>query len=455
MGNGNIILNIQDITHHKEMEERYHAFFEQAEEAILLRDAKTGTLLDFNRRAHEMLGYSRVEFAHLSATDIRADETPSGIRKHTDRILQTGADVFDAQHRRKNGDILNVRVNCRVLRIGGRQVLQLVVRDITDRQALIESQGRFRTIIDQSPISMAIVGLDGTIEYINRKAVETFGYTHEDIPNMERWWALAYPDRKYRDHVVATWTGLVENALTQNHEIEGREYRVTCKDGTAKIVLIFGVPIANKVFVMFEDITARKDAEDTFRNLAEQSPNMIFINQGGRVVYANTRCEEIMGYSRQELCSPDFSFMRLVAPEYHVQTGEYFQKHADGGEVPAYEYVIVSKAGVRIPAIVSTKLIKHQGRPAILGIVTDLTDLKYAKASLRESAAKLREQKKALEEKNAALKEILAQIEAEKMGIRQQVTTNVEKLVLPVLHKMARNASLSDPPLGGYRLASV
>jgi hypothetical protein len=55
--------------------------------------------------------------------------------------------------------------------------------------------------------------------------------------------------------------GLVEKAIAENREIEAREYRVACKDGSVKVMSIFGVPVAEKVFVMFDDITARKRAE--------------------------------------------------------------------------------------------------------------------------------------------------------------------------------------------------
>lgn len=137
--------------------------------------------------------------------------------------------------------------------------------DVTERvaaeQALRESEERFRRIIEQSPISMAIVNLNGTIEFVNRKAIETFGYLPEDIPDMEAWWTKAYPDATYRAVTVAQWMELVGVAIAENREIEAREYQVTCKDGAVKTMSIFGVPVADKVFVMFDDITDRKRAE--------------------------------------------------------------------------------------------------------------------------------------------------------------------------------------------------
>ena len=156
-----------------------------------------------------------------------------------------------------------------------RRPLRLIgtVQDITDRkrveQALRESESLLRRIIEESPISMAIVSMDGIIEYINRRAIETFGYLPEDIPNMDRWWVQAYPDAAYRAEVVAQWMGLVGKAIAQNREIERREYRTTCKDGTRKTMIIFGVPVSGKVFVMFEDITERKREEDFLRRSTE------------------------------------------------------------------------------------------------------------------------------------------------------------------------------------------
>jgi len=113
-------------------------------------------------------------------------------------------------------------------------------------------------IIEQSPMSMAIVGMDGKIEYINRRAIETFGYSPEDIPTMDDWWRRAYPDKQYRREVIDRWMGHVRLALFENNEIKGSEYRVTCKDGKVKTIFIFGVPVATKVFVMFNDVSAYK-----------------------------------------------------------------------------------------------------------------------------------------------------------------------------------------------------
>jgi len=134
-----------------------------------------------------------------------------------------------------------------------------------------------------------------------------------------------------------------------------------------------------------------QDFEPDFRNFTEQSPNMIFINQGGKVVYANKKCEEIMGYTREEFSSPDFSYMDLVAPESVDLVRTNFQRHLKGEEIQPYEYTLLSKSNKRIEAIITSKLIRYGGEKALLGIVTDITHRKQAERDLQKSEEKFRQ----------------------------------------------------------------
>jgi PAS domain S-box-containing protein len=137
-------------------------------------------------------------------------------------------------------------------------------------------------------------------------------------------------------------------------------------------------------------MTPVRESEMMFRTLAEESPNMIFINKGGRVVYANKRCEEIMGYSREEFYSKDFNFMSLIAPDYRDLVQKNFRKHATGQEIAPYEYKLFTKEGGEIFAIHTTKLIDYEGERAILGIVTDITERKMSELAMRKRLMKFR-----------------------------------------------------------------
>jgi PAS domain S-box-containing protein len=119
-----------------------------------------------------------------------------------------------------------------------------------------------------------------------------------------------------------------------------------------------------------------RESEEKFRSLAEKLPNMVFINQGGRVVYANERVEEVMGYPRSFFYSETFDLASIIAPEVWPDVQAQMRRHMLGQEIPPYEYTLIAKDGRRIHAIHATRLLTYGGEKAILGIITDITDKK-------------------------------------------------------------------------------
>ncbi len=126
-----------------------------------------------------------------------------------------------------------------------------------------------------------------------------------------------------------------------------------------------------------------RESEEKFRNLAEQSPNMIFINNGGRVVYANRQCEEVMGYTREEFYQAEFDFLCLIAPEDVERVKAAFGMHLAGKEVPPYEYRLITKTNQRLDVIITTKLIRYEDQKALLGIITDISARKRTERLLQ------------------------------------------------------------------------
>ncbi len=101
----------------------------------------------------------------------------------------------------------------------------------------------------------------GSYHYNNR-FTETFGYTIEDIPSINEWWLLAYPDEKYRELVKKRWYAAVDEAIKKRTSIEPQEVVVTCKDGSKKYILSYFSSIGYMNLSVFYDITERKRAEE-------------------------------------------------------------------------------------------------------------------------------------------------------------------------------------------------
>jgi len=126
-----------------------------------------------------------------------------------------------------------------------------------------------------------------------------------------------------------------------------------------------------------------RESEEKFRNLAEQSPNMIFINSMGRVVYANQKCEEVMGYTREEFYQAEFDFLSLIDPEDVERVKATFSRHLAGEEVPPYEYRLITKTNQRLDVIITPKLIRYENQLALLGIITDISARKRTERLLQ------------------------------------------------------------------------
>jgi len=202
---------------------------------------------------------------------------------------------------------------------------------------------------------MAVVSFDGKIDFINNCAVDTFGYRHEDIPYMGDWWLKAYPDATYREQVMAQWKDLVEKAIAENRYIERREYLVTCKDGTIKTMMIFGVLVSGKVFVMFEDITEQKRAEERLRE--SENRYQIFTSITSDFVYNCSRSgmepfrvrwiagatETITGYSLEELRQMP-CWLKIVHPDDKERVDKFLMNMAPGDRA-ATDFRIITKGG--------------------------------------------------------------------------------------------------------------
>jgi PAS domain S-box-containing protein len=275
----------------------------------------------------------------------------------------------------------------------------LVFRDRTEeralQRALQKSEEHFRGIFEKSPVGFQSHDLEGHILDVNPAWLALLGYSRGEVVghSLEDFFTPAS-----RVALAEQFPRFREQGL-----ISGSEFEMRRQDGVILTVAIDGVFVRDEqgrphhTQCVFHNITDRKraeaalrDSEEKFRSVAEQSPNMIFINRGGRVVFANAKCEELMGYLRAEFYSPEFNFRDLIAADYMDAVNQAFGKHLKGEEVLPYEYALVTKAGERIEAIITTKLIRYDGENAILGIITNITERKRTEAALRESEERYR-----------------------------------------------------------------
>jgi len=370
----------------KQSEADYRGLFESAHDAIIVFDPDTEIVLDVNQRACDVYGFERTEFVGTSLRNISKDINRG--KRHIKTTLDKGFyHHFETVQYRKDGSEMHLEINASLVDYRGKPAILSINRDVTERrrtqEKLREVEQEKTAILNSMAEHVVYHDRQMKVLWANKAAAESVGLT---------------PDRLVGRPCYEIWQERSEpcaNCPVAEAIRTGEPHRAEMTSTDGRVWLISGHPARNAnghivgaVEITLE-ITQRKKAEEIlrgseekFRMLAEQSPNMIFINKKGKVVYANEKCEEIMGYSKEEFYSSDFDFTTLVSPEFKDLITANFEKHMRGEEVDPVEYALVTKKGERIQAILTAKLINYQGERSILGTVTDITQQKRMEEEL-------------------------------------------------------------------------
>ncbi|HAT72893.1 MAG TPA: hypothetical protein DCS63_08770 [Elusimicrobia bacterium] len=398
----------------------YADFFHKAPEMLCVAGFD-GLFKELNPAWERVLGFAPADMLGHAAADFVYPADRDGAEAGARRMVAGESQVsFEARFPAKDGSLKWLLWRCAA--DPEKKIFHGVVVDITPRKmtetALRESGGILRKILNLAPMAMAIVNIDGTIEYINRKAEQAFGFAHTEIPTLDKWWVRAYPDEKYRAEVVHRWNVKLNKAILERTEIDGGEYNITCKDGKRKTVFIFGVIAAEKVFVMFDDITRRveaerelRESESRYRALVETTrTGYVIINKEGRVLDANTEYVRLTG--RRDLKEVlGRNVLDWTAPHSKENNAAAIAQCARDGHISDFEVDYTDAAGGNTPVEVNASVVARGGVPQILTLCRDISARRRAEAEIRGLNQNLEERVRARsEELIAANNELVAEI---------------------------------------------
>lgn len=170
------------------------------------------------------------------------------------------------------------------------------------RNALRESETRFRTLFRKAQVPMAQIALSGEILDVNDSMMEALGYTLDDVPTVEQARELFFVDPETKRGVQNAWVENIERSGSQAAAMESMEYPVRCRDGRIKTMIIGMKRLENTMIVNFFDITERRQAEAEREKLRQQlfqskKLEAIGLLAGGVAHDYNNALGVIMGYA--------------------------------------------------------------------------------------------------------------------------------------------------------------
>ena len=181
-GKPHILAFTREITERKQAEAalraseaRYRLLFEMESDAIVLVDLDTLRIVDANRAALELYGYSRSELLALRAPEISEDPELAAL---TIRAKTSGAARVPLRyHRKKDETRFPVEISTNTFDLGGRPTILAAIRDSTSRVEQEESRARLEAQLRQAQKMEAIGHLSGGIAHdFNNILTSIMGY---------------------------------------------------------------------------------------------------------------------------------------------------------------------------------------------------------------------------------------------------------------------------------------
>jgi len=204
--------------------------------------------------------------------------------------------------------------------------LGTVVERKRAEEALLNSEKRFRKMIEKSPFPMVIIGANQDMEYFNDKFIELFGYTLKDVSTAEQCWQTAYPDENYRRSVQQSWIDAIEYAIVNDTEIEMQEWDITIKNGTKRHCEFYMVPLDEFSLIMMNDITENIKIQTELKKAKEAAETA---NKAKSAFLANmshelrTPLNAILGFTQLMMRDSAFLPSQREKLEIIIRSGEH------------------------------------------------------------------------------------------------------------------------------------
>jgi PAS domain S-box-containing protein len=397
----------RDIMVHKKTEEALKItakIFDLATDSIFVADMK-GNIVSFNEAAYKSRGYTKEELAKMKIHDLNAPEFAVLVDPINEQLLERGVDVFESVHVCKDGTLIPVEINVRIIDLEDKKLTLAVARDISERKLMEEERNRL--IYDLYERIKELNCLYGMSKIFDKSDISLDDALQETV-------SLLPPAMQYPDIACARITIENQEFSTKNFEqtswklqadinVLGKkvgflevcysEERPTISEGPflkeEKFLLDIVAERLEKTIESNKSRTALAESEAKYRALVENADDAILLSDlSGKSIFKNRAYFKNLGFEENEVAEAeefakihpdDLASVKENANQLLItgySTSEYRVKHRNGSWV--YRHAR------------STLIYNQRHQPyAILSIISDVSELKIAEHKLKESNQKI------------------------------------------------------------------
>ncbi len=300
-----LLLIIKRHNTEKKDEQKYQQLFTDINAPMILIDPEDGSIIDANKAAVEYYGYPLGTLKNHDVSLINTSSYPE-IKRTISEVVNEGKNSCIFQHRLASGEIRDVEIWSGPLQINDKKILYTIVHDITARvqaeHALLESESRFKTLTNLSPIGTFFTNEKGICNYVNDEWVKITGQPESYWRN--RTWTEAIHSTD-REKIIADWARIV-----LKHGTFEVECRIRKPDGSDTWILCRATAIKESdrgqdLFIgAVIDITDRKQIEYELQLMAttfETHDPILITDEKSKILKINQAFSKVSGYTEEEL----------------------------------------------------------------------------------------------------------------------------------------------------------
>lgn len=358
---------------------------------------KEGRFYRWNKNFELVTGYSAEEIRHLHPLDLFPEDEKERLKTKINNVFLTGEDSVEARFLTKYRDEILFYFTGMLINYGDEVCLMGVGFDLSEKirseQQLVESEEKFRTLIEQASDGIFISNQIGDYLVVNSSAALLTGYTKEELLEMNML------DIIFEKNLAPSTVGIKE--LLSGQAVIN-EKLIRQKSGRMIHVEISSKLLPDGRFQgIVRDITARKWAEEGLRSSEEKRrlimnaslDAIVCIDIEGMITFWNPQAEKVFGWKAEEVSGKKLSGI-IIPEKFRAMHDSGIENYLETGQGKVFNRILelsaINRADEEFPVELTVLPIKQGNEEFFCAFIRDITSRKNAEEGIRISEHKYR-----------------------------------------------------------------